>query len=124
VAHPLVAGAHALGRRVVFLARRRSEPLRPPPDLALCPAGTALEILGRAFEAIPGFVDAVVDHIPRALDGVGERLSRTIHHFVVGHLFLLAGPPEPVDPERLQGPQSVAMIPGSPVAANRDFARC
>lgn len=124
MAHPLVAGTHVLGRRVVLLARRRSESLRTPPDLALRPAGTALEILGRAFEPIPGFVDAVVDDIPRSLDSVGERLSRTIHHFVVGHLFLLASPPEPLNSGRFRGPNQGYMIPGSPIAANRTCPRC
>ncbi len=90
--HPLVTGPHALGRRVVLLACRRAEPLRAPAHLALSPPGIALEIFRRTLEAIARLVQAFVDDVPRAVDGVGEHLSRTIHHFVVGHLFLLANP--------------------------------
>ena len=59
-----------------------------------------------------------VDHIARAIDGVGEHLSRTIHYFVVGHLCLLASPLSMVR-RSCAGPGSARMITPPRPRANR-----
>ena len=100
--------------------------LRLPQVIGAAPA-LDMMLTGRALDAIARFVQAIVDDVPRAVDGVGNHLPRTIHHFVVGHLFLLASPLDRLV-QIASGPD---LRPGirfhdtrSPSAGQSPFPRC